>query len=270
MTSEKATYTHGHHESVVKNHARRTVENSAAFLIPHIKPHHRILDVGCGPGSITVGLAKLASEGEVIGCDASQEVVAQAEQYAQEQGVRNVSFRQMDANALGFEAATFDIVYCHQVLQHVADPVGILKEMQRVTKPGGIVAAREADYKGFIVYPELEVLDLWASLYQHVAKANGAEPNAGRYLRQWARHAGFDSKSVDFSWDLWQWQDEEAKVWATMWADRVRYSNLASSAKKYGLAGEEEIDRISKGWTEWGEMEDAFITIPNGQILCRK
>lgn len=269
MPSEQATYSHGHHESVVKTHAKRTVENSAAFLIPHIQPHHRVLDVGCGPGSITTGLARLASKGQVIGCDAVQEVLVQAESLAKDQGLSNISFQKVDANALPFEDAAFDITFCHQVLQHVGDPVGMLKEMRRVTKPGGIVAAREADYKGFVWYPELEGLDRWYDLYQKVAKANGAEPNAGRYLPQWAREAGFDAKAVTFSWDAWQYQQDEAKAFGGAWIDRARYSGFATTAKKHELASGDEIEEISKAWAQFASEENLFIIIPNGEILCR-
>lgn len=269
MPSEQATYSHGHHESVVKTHARRTVENSAAFLIPHIQPQHRILDVGCGPGSITTGLARLANKGQVIGCDAVQEVLGQAETLAKEQVLSNISFQKVDANTLPFEDGAFDIVFCHQVLQHVGDPVGILKEMRRVTKPGGVVAAREADYKGFVWYPESEGLDRWYNLYQRVHKANGAEPNAGRYLPQWARQAGFGAEAVTFSWDTWQYQQEEAKVFGGAWVDRARYSAFSTTAKKYGLASDEEIEEISEAWAQFAAAENLFIIIPNGEILCR-
>lgn len=269
MASEKATYSHGHHESVVRTHARRTVENSASFLIPHVQPHHHILDVGCGPGSITTGLAKLACKGQTIGCDAVQEVLAQAETLAREQNVSNVTFQKVDANALPFEDATFDITFCHQVLQHVGDPVAVLKEMRRITKPGGVVAAREVDYKSFALYPELEALDRWLAVYLEVARVNGAQPNAGRYLMQWAKQAGFDTKAVTFSWDTWLYQQDNAKEYGASWADRSRYSGFATTAKKHGLASDAEIDEISKAWMELASREDSFVVIPNGQILCR-
>lgn len=269
MATEKATYSHGHHSSVVKHHAKRTAENSAAFLLPHIQPHHRILDIGSGPGSITVGFAKYAPQGQIIGGDIVSDVLQQATALAQEQGLQNVSFQQIDANALPFKDGEFDITFCHQVLQHVGDPVRILKEMRRVTKPGGIVAAREADYKAFVWYPEPEELNHWGSVYQNIAKANGAEPNAGRYLRKWASEAGFEAKHVTFTWAPWNFQFEEAVWWGNTWADRVRYSSFATSAKKHGLAEDEDLERMAQAWIEWAKDEAAFIIVPNGEILCK-
>lgn len=145
--TEQAVYSHGHHRSVVEDHARRTARDSAAFLIPHIKPTDTILDLGCGPGTITADLAELVPQGRVVGGDPVESVLKQAAEYAQTRGLSNVTFEKIDGNQLSFPDDSFDVVTCHQVLQHVNDPVGILKEMRRVVKPGGIVAAREADYK---------------------------------------------------------------------------------------------------------------------------
>src|SRR6476620_12645323 len=85
-------YTHGHHESVVRAHASRTAENSAAFVIPHLKPGATVLDVGCGPGSITCDFAELVAPGEVTGLDRSPDIIAQAAALAAERGVTNAEF----------------------------------------------------------------------------------------------------------------------------------------------------------------------------------
>ena len=58
-------YSHGHHESVLRSHRWRTAENSAGYLLPHLAPGQRLLDVGCGPGTITLDLAPLVAPGEV-------------------------------------------------------------------------------------------------------------------------------------------------------------------------------------------------------------
>lgn len=182
--AEKATYVFGHHTSAVSSHARRTAQDSAAFLLPHLKPHFTILDIGCGPGTITADFAQLVPQGKVTGVDAVESVLQTARAHVKMRGITNCVFEVADANALQYADASFDVVFCHQVLQHVNDQVGILKEMLRVAKPGGIVAAREVDYKGFSWYPELPGLEKWQSLYLRVAQASGGQPAAGRYIQQ--------------------------------------------------------------------------------------
>ena len=120
-------YTHGHHESVLRTHEKRTVANSAAYLIPSLKPGQRILDVGSGPGTITIDLATRVAPGHVTGLDAATDVVEKATALAAERGVAGVSFRVGDAYALDAAEGPYDIVHAHQVLQHLSRPVDALR-----------------------------------------------------------------------------------------------------------------------------------------------
>ena len=147
--SSKATYTHGFHASVLRSHSWRTAANSAAYLVPELKPGQELLDVGCGPGTITADLAGLVAPGRVTAVDSSAEVVAQAERTAAEAGVEGIVFATADIHDLPYPDDSFDVVHAHQVLQHVADPVRALREMRRVCRPGGVVAVRDSDYAAF-------------------------------------------------------------------------------------------------------------------------
>src|SRR5674476_1594575 len=150
MTTD--VYTHGHHESVLRSHSWRTAANSAAHLLPYLREGQRLLDVGCGPGTITVDLAAHVAPGPVIGVDTSAEVLERARRHAAELGAP-VSFQVGDVYALDFPDASFDVVHAHQVLQHLTDPVAALREIRRVTRPGGVVALREGDYGAMTWYP---------------------------------------------------------------------------------------------------------------------
>src|ERR1700757_830584 len=157
----QAVYTHGHHESVLRSHRGRTAEASAGYLLPHLRPGMSVLDVGCGPGTITVDLAALVAPGPVTAVELTDAALdlARAEAHARNQS--NISFVTSDVCALDFPDNTFDVVHAHQVLQHVADPVQALRELRRGCVPGGIVAVRDADYSGFVWFPPLSTLDRW-------------------------------------------------------------------------------------------------------------
>src|SRR5439155_18436361 len=118
-----AVYTHGHHDSVLRSHRWRTAANSAAYLLPHLRPGLAVLDVGCGPGTITADLAALVAPARVTALDSSPDVLAEAARVATDRGLGNVEFGAGDVHALDFPDDTFDVVHAHQVLQHVADPV---------------------------------------------------------------------------------------------------------------------------------------------------
>lgn len=182
---------HGHHESVLWSHQRRTAEDSAAYLLPHLKVGLSVLDIGCGPGTITADLGARVAPGPVMAVDQSADVLDVARTEVQQRGVSNVSFATADVHRLDFDDGAFDVVHAHQMLQHVADPIAALREMRRVCAPGGVVAARDADYAGFAWFPQTPALDLWRELYQRAARANRGEPDAGRRLLSWAQQAGF-------------------------------------------------------------------------------
>ncbi|MEU3183477.1 methyltransferase domain-containing protein [Streptomyces sp. NPDC006923] len=268
MPKETAVYTHGHHESVLRSHRWRTAANSAAYLLPELRPGLEVLDVGCGPGTITADLAALVAPGTVTAVDAAESVLATARETAAAAGLDNVRFAVADVHALDFPDDSFDIVHAHQVLQHVGDPVRALSEMRRVCRPGGVVAARDADYGAFTWFPAVPGLDDWQELYRRVARANGGEPDAGRRLLSWARRAGFTGLTATAT----NWcfaTPEERAWWSGLWADRTTASGYADQATGGGHTTAGRLAEIAEAWREWGRDEDAWFMVPHGEILCR-
>lgn len=268
MTRNKATYTHGHHDSVLRSHSNRTVENSASYIMNELKPGRSLLDVGSGPGTITADFAKRLAPGRVTAVEATASALALTSDEVNRQSLTNVAFVVSDIHALNFPDNSFDIVHAHQVLQHVSNPVQALREMRRVCKPGSIVAARDGDYAGFIWYPTLPALDEWIKWYQKAARANGGEPNAGRYLLSWAQHAGFtDVVSTSSTWCLST--PKSRAWWGGMWAERILESKIADQLRNDGIAKQEDLERVSQAWRDWVAAEDGWMSIVHGEIVCR-
>ncbi|MFD5425163.1 methyltransferase domain-containing protein [Streptomyces sp. NPDC127084] len=267
-TTATAVYTHGHHESVLRSHRSRTAANSAAYLVPELRPGLDILDVGCGPGTITADLALLVAPGAVAAVDSEPGILDAARAVASERGRDNITFAVADVHALDFPDDSFDVVHAHQVLQHVADPVLALTEMRRVCRPGGLVAVRDSDYGSFSWYPEVPGLDHWLELYHRVARANGGEPDAGRRLYTWARAAGFtDITATAAAWCFVT--PEERAWWSGLWADRTTQSDYARLAVGGGHANAGELAAIADAWREWGRTDGAWFGVPHGELLCR-
>jgi SAM-dependent methyltransferase len=267
MPSTSETYLHGHHDSVLRSHRWRTAENSAGYLLPRLRPDARVLDVGCGPGTITADLAAGVPDGDVTGIDAAGDVLEVARREAERRGLGNVRFDLGDVYHLGFGDATFDVVHAHQVLQHLSDPVAALREMRRVCRPGGLVAARDGDYGGFFWFPEEPGLAEWLALYRGVARALGGEPDAGRRLLAWARQAGF--ASVEASASSWCYTGPQDRAWwGGSWADRLTKSPFGGRAMEHGLATREDLERLAQAWRRWADSEDAWFYLPHGEILC--
>lgn len=261
-----AIYTHGHHETVLRSHSTRDIANSAAYLRPHLTGDTRLLDVGAGPGSITVDFAGVVAH--VTATEIDEDALSLSRDLAASRGLANLDFAVEDVHALTFADDSFDVVHAHQVLQHVGDPVQALREMRRVAAPGGVVAVRDADYAGFLWFPVLPELDRWLDLYRRAARANGGEPDAGRRLLAWARAAGFDDVSATTS--TWTYANPEDRAWwGGMWADRILESALARQLVDSGMATPADLRAISDAWKRWADDGDGWYLVPHGEIIAR-
>lgn len=265
------TYTHGHHASVLRSHSWRTAENSAAYLLPGLRPDQHLLDLGCGPGTLTLDLAERVAPGEVLGIDVVEDVLEIARANAQERGIQNVRFiggDLYDLRTSGVEDASFDVVHMHQVLQHLSNPGAAMREARRVLAPGGIFAARESLYSSKTWAPDDPILDRWLEIYLQVARRNQGEPDAGRYLMPWAMEAGFtDVKATTSNWTF---ADPESRSWwGESWAERMEASSLAVQAVEYGYSTTDELAQIADAWLRWSRKPDAFFMVPLGEIIAR-
>lgn len=261
------TYTHGHSEAVLRSHSARTIANSAAYLEPYLRTDLTLLDVGAGPGTISVEFAQRVQHVHVTEIGETELNLSRERAAAEKQ--HNMAFSVEDVHALSFPDNSFDIVHAHQVLQHVSDPVLAVKEMARVTKPGGIVAARDADYGAFTWWPETPQLTPWLDLYRRAARANDAEPDAGRRLLSWAHAAGLSDVTASSSTWCYATPDERA-WWGGLWADRMTGTAVAQQLIAQGAATPEELAAIASGWREWSTAPDGWFSVLHGEILWRK
>ena len=265
---ETARYTHGHSAAVLSAHSRRGAADSAAYLLAHLRAGMDLLDVGCGPASITADLAERVAPGRVVALDAAAGALEAARATLSERGLsEQVEVTSGDVMALPFEDASFDVVHAHQVLQHLADPVGALAEMRRVTRPGGIVAVRDAVYSAMTWFPEPAGMEQWRSVYMATARANGGEPDAGSRLLSWARAAGF--ADVTASASTWCYATPADRAWQSQtWAQRC-LTSFGPRAVELGLADRADLETMAQAWRQWGDSEDAWFVVVHGEVLAR-
>ncbi|MGI9016250.1 MAG: methyltransferase domain-containing protein [Euzebya sp.] len=257
-------YLHGHAEPVLRSHRWRTADNSAAYLMPHLAEGQEILDVGCGPATITMDLGRRFPGSTIMGIDPSAEVLA---------GVTdlpgNVTLTQGDIFHQTFPDDRFDVVHAHQVLQHLGDPVGALRQMRRVCRPGGIVAVRDADYGAMTWAPSSPQLTQWQQTYRAAARAGGHDPDAGRHLLGWVQSADFTD--ITATAGVWCFSTVADRAWwAGLWADRVSApeSRLHQTLRRDGM-DDDALQDMARAWHEWALAPDGWFAVLHGQIIAR-
>ena len=278
------------------HHELRTAENSAAYLLVKLQaikensPHLTLLDVGAGSGSISATLAKAIPEGKVTAIDLKEDILLRARTVAELAGVKNIEFQQADVYKLPFADETFDVTHCHQVLCHLKHPSDALRDMLRVTKPGGVVAAREGDYETDCVWPQLPGLDKFHKCVAGLM-TRGGSAIAGRQLLPWALKAGAGRDQVTLSYGTWWFDKQDDKgVWgrsplhtpklmilcltiaisAEAMIQEVRDGMIRKAGLQLKLATETDMEEMAQAWQEWAEAEDSSLALMHGEILIQK
>ncbi|MEX2080348.1 MAG: methyltransferase domain-containing protein, partial [Dehalococcoidia bacterium] len=203
---------------------RRTAEQWAGFLLPRLKPTDRLLDIGCGPGSITFGLAAAVPDGEVVGVDTDAYAIESCTKLAEVRGITNIRFARADGRDLPFEAGEFDAVFLCAVLQHVGDPETVVAEARRVLRPGGLLAVTDADLGSAILWPEDATVTGWMELSERFRVADGGTPRIGRMLPGLLANSGF--RDIHTNSQTRAFTGQDAVFQAAFWARQLRAAAL--------------------------------------------
>jgi ubiquinone/menaquinone biosynthesis C-methylase UbiE len=191
---------YGYDSPVIQHHYLvRHATQQAAFFLPHLHPGMTLLDCGCGPGAITLGLAEAVAPGQVVGVDREPSMVARACALVTERHVAHVRFQVGDVGALPFPASAFDAVFTCAVLEHLSDPVQALQEMGRVLKPGGLVGVTSTDWSAPLISPPDPALHQFFTLFERGFQHHGGSLQRGRHLRSMLRQAGLTVLSATAS-----------------------------------------------------------------------
>ncbi|HEY8251629.1 MAG TPA: methyltransferase domain-containing protein [Burkholderiales bacterium] len=235
--------------------AHRSAARDAAFLLPWLRPGMRLLDVGCGPGAITLGLAEAVAPGQVVGIDIQPAQVEQARSLASTRGAATVSFEVGSIYALAFPERSFDAVFANGVVMHLREPVRALAELRRVLRPGGIAGVRDPDFGATLYAPLTPVFERLLSVRARVRRHNGGDPFLGRHYRRLLLEAGFERAEAGASVD------------SAGSAERTRRHAGFLKAMLHGFTP----TAVSQGWLEqsaigtivseidaWAQRPDAF------------
>jgi SAM-dependent methyltransferase len=229
----------------------------------------RLLDVGCGPGSITRGLAEALAPGQVVGLDLSAETLAAAREDAAARGLTNLAYQAGSVYELPFPDESFDVAYAHQVLQHLREPAQAVGEMLRVLRPGGLIAAREVDWGTMAYFPADPWIDRFVEVHLATWYRNGGEPRMGRRLRALFNAAAVSELRITAG-DWCYATATETLDWGESYAERILTSPMGSRAVEYGYASPADLEAMAAAFRDWAVQPDAFWTFTHVAALARK
>ena len=263
------SYTMGYSDEFVKMLDRRNAEIDAAHLLPHLKPGMRILDLGCGPGTISIGLAEAVEPGELHGIDMEESQIETARAAAGAGGHDNAIFRTGDVTSLPYEDNTFDVAHCHALLMHVTDTQAVLAEVKRVLKSGGLVSGREMIGASSFCEPDLDGIgDAWTT-FSNLLEANGAHPQMGKELTRVFLQAGFSAIHASASFDFYS-TDEDVAFFYTFAGGWFFSPDTVEAALKHRLATREQFENWRHLMEQWKTTPSAVAAIAWGEAIGHK
>ena len=254
----KERYTLGYSSQTVQRLQKRTAAKEAGFLLPHLSAGMRLLDCGCGPGSISIGLAEAVAPGQVIGVDIEPNQYRSAWSQMAKHPETNLHFASADVYRLPFAANTFDTAFLHNVLSHLRRPLEVLKGIYRLLSPGGVIGISHPDFSGSLISPSDPLLDRDHELYWRLVEHNGGNPAIGKHQRALLHEAGFVRVEAVAKYSTVGTQDG-VRMRAEHGGRLFGGSAIAQQMIDLGWTDCSELDRIIAAWRKWSEQPGAFM-----------
>ena len=254
----KERYTLGYSSQTVQRLQKRSAAKEAGFLLPHLSAGMRLLDCGCGPGSISIGLAEAVAPGQVVGVDIEPNQYRSAWSQAIESRGTNLRFAIADVYRLPFAANAFDAAFLHNVLSHLRRPLEVLKGIYRLLSPGGVIGISHPDFSGQLISPSDPLLDRGHELYWRLVEHNGGNPAIGKHQRALLHEAGFVRVEAVAKYSTVGTQDG-VRARAEHGGRMSGGSDIAQQMIDLGWTDRSELDRIIAAWRKWSEQPGAFM-----------
>jgi ubiquinone/menaquinone biosynthesis C-methylase UbiE len=259
-------YTPGYSTNATQFMMHRTAEFHGAFFMPYLRPGMKLLDCGCGPGTITLGLAQTIFPGTVTAIDQEASQICIARENAAKQAIDNVDFIEASVYTLPFPDNSFDAVFSHALFEHLQQPLQALRELWRVLKPGGEAGIRSPDWGGFLIAPSTPELEQALSYYKFLQQHNGGNVYVGRELRALLRQAGFTHIKVSASYQCY----EPLSLATEYLALRIEASQKVEQAVSKGWADVQSITMMSRALREWSQHPDGFFAQSWCEVVGQK
>ncbi len=263
-------YIMGYPNAYLRILSARTVANSCGHVAAYLSTALRVLDIGCGPGSISVGLAHAVAPGELHGIDIEPSQVETAASLAGERGLSNAEFTVADVLDMPFEDGSFDVVHCNDVLAYVPEINSALGEINRVLKPGGVLACREIIMDSFFIHPDTTgLLNRGYAVFADVLAADDGHPNMGKDIGGLMLQAGFADIRVSGSFETFA-KPGNLDLFYDLGQGWFFTSQVNLPAQQYGAATDSMLQEMMAARDAWYESPGAMAAFAFGEAVALK
>jgi ubiquinone/menaquinone biosynthesis C-methylase UbiE len=260
----------GYSSSAIQQHyLARQATHQAAFFLPYLHPGMTLLDCGCGPGAITLGLAEVVAPSQVVGVDREPSMVERACTLSKERQVAHVRFQVGDICDLPFPASSFDAVFTCAVLEHLEDPVQALREIGRVLTPGGIVGVASTDWSEPLISPPDDALRHFFTLFERGFQHHGGSLQRGRHLRGMLHQAGLTVLAVTASC-VSASTTEAVRQTVDGYITWMEAMPLFAQAITLGWIDRATLEDMQARMRQWSAHPDAFLATLRCEAVGRK
>lgn len=253
--TQSEQYTFAGDSMLVRRLAKRRADKEGSFFLPFLQAGMRLLDCGCGPGSITLGLAEAVAPGEVIGLDQDIEVSRPVFEQARAKGLQNLRFESGNVYDLPFPDDTFDAVFSNGLFSHLQNPAKAVKEMQRVLKSSGVIGLRDSDFDGMLFAPFNPVITQSWALISDLVKHNGGNFNIGKELPSLLHDAGFVRLEVSAS--IKSYGKNVENFWQALGHPLIKSGWLNTTQHR----------QISQVFLDFSKTPGAFMVLPRIEVV---
>ena len=260
----------GYHLPIVQQgYVAREATSVAKFFLTYLQSGMTLLDCGCGPGAITLGLAEAVAPGRVEGIDLEPTMIERAIAISQERHAERVHYQVADIRELPFPDGSFDAVYSSAVLEHLPDPVQAFQEIHRVLKPEGLIGVSSSDWSQPLVSPAEEAFDQFFTLFERGFAHHGGSMCRGRHLKVMLVEAVFNVTEFAATYGNSSTPDAVRNAvegyvgWIENWA-------LFDQAVELGWVDRPALDQMVASMRQWSDLPHAFLATARCVAVGRK
>lgn len=264
--SKNAQYTMGY-GSAHDYMSTRSTSLEGAFFMPYLESGMNVIDIGCGPGSITMGIAQAVAPGQITGIDTEEGQIQQAAKLADTLGIDGATFEVASVYELPYADNTFDAAFSNAVFEHLTEPEKAFLEVKRVLKPGGIFGVRDISMGNHVWFEE-PPLDRYFKVFQELYIRNGGKPYIGKALMPMMHSAGFIDLVGSASWDLFGTPDR-IRQYTSLHQETLR-ERMGPQMVQHGIATKEDLREFHDGLEAMKGKPDAFVALCFCEAVGRK